>query len=353
MRAGVIEGFFGRPWDWPGRQSVIDFLGDSGYQFYIYAPKADLFLRRRWREPMPEETLAQLSALRACGADAGVSLGVGLTPFEIYLNYDAAARSSLREKVRQINETGAQMLCILFDDMRGDVDGLPSRQASVVADICAWSSARQFIVCPTYYSYDSRLTKEFGPPPKSYLRDLGQIIDSRVDIFWTGENVISQGYSAQHLQEVATDLRRKPFIWDNSISNDSRIRTQHLYLDPSAGGWEIPEGLVAGLAINPMNQAHLSKLALCRFRRLFAAQPAADKTDIIVDCAERLCGPMVAAQLREDTRLIQEIGIEGMAPEKRRGLLARYQSEAANPYAQDIAAWLRNEYAFDPQCLTA
>jgi hyaluronoglucosaminidase len=30
----------------------IDFLRDYGYQFYVYAPKADPFLRRRWRDPM-------------------------------------------------------------------------------------------------------------------------------------------------------------------------------------------------------------------------------------------------------------------------------------------------------------
>src|SRR5882672_7710613 len=118
VRFGVIEGFFGRPWDWSARLSCVDFLRDLGCQFYVYAPGADPYLRRRWREPMPEETLRHLSELRLRGTANGISLGVGLTPFEIYLNYDVDARTSLRTKVRQINETGAQLLCILFDDMR-------------------------------------------------------------------------------------------------------------------------------------------------------------------------------------------------------------------------------------------
>ena len=50
--AGVIEGFFGRSWDWPARHSCADFLRHHGYQFYIYAPKSDPYLRRRWREPI-------------------------------------------------------------------------------------------------------------------------------------------------------------------------------------------------------------------------------------------------------------------------------------------------------------
>jgi hyaluronoglucosaminidase len=60
VKAGVIEGFFGKPWDCPARLSSADFLRDCGYQFYIYAPKADPFLRRRWREPLPAETLQHL-----------------------------------------------------------------------------------------------------------------------------------------------------------------------------------------------------------------------------------------------------------------------------------------------------
>src|SRR5271154_5632068 len=124
LEAGVIEGFFGKPWDWPARLSGAEFLRANGYRFYIYAPKADAFLRRRWREPMPVESMRHLSLLKGLCSERGVAFGIGLTPYEIYLNYDSGARISLRSKVREINEIGADILCILFDDMRGDIDGL-------------------------------------------------------------------------------------------------------------------------------------------------------------------------------------------------------------------------------------
>ena len=98
MNTGIIEGFFGKPWEWSARETCIDFLRDWGYQFYIYAPKADPFLRRRWREPMPEATLRHLSELAARGVASGISIGTGLTPFEIYMNYDASARTLLTPK---------------------------------------------------------------------------------------------------------------------------------------------------------------------------------------------------------------------------------------------------------------
>jgi len=176
IRAGVIEGFFGKPWSWAARLSGADFLRDCGYQFYIYAPKSEPFLRRRWRESVPPETGQYLSTLSARCRQCGIAFGIGLTPFEIYLDYGAGAQAALRSKVSQINQIGVDILCILFDDMRGDVDGLAEIQARVISDICDCSNAGSFIVCPTYYSYDLRLAREFGSPPKDYLRDLGRNI---------------------------------------------------------------------------------------------------------------------------------------------------------------------------------
>jgi hyaluronoglucosaminidase len=350
IKTGVIEGFFGKPWDWSARLSSASFLRDCGYRFFIYAPKSESFLRRGWREPFPKQSLEHLQELSGCCRQSSVAFGIGLTPFEIYLNYDKNAQVLLRSKVLQINEVGVDILCILFDDMRGDVEGLQDLQARVISDVCAWSNAERFIVCPTYYSYDSRLAREFGPPPKTYLQDLGRIIDRRIDFFWTGEKVISHGYSAQHLANVAADIGRKPFIWDNYISNESKTRTNRLFLDPSTGSWDLPASLVAGVAINPMNQAYLSRIALWGYRHLLRHEGKAQP--VLPEICRALCGPSVAERLLADTNLFQNAGLVKLGTDTRRKLLDWYESEKLNPYAQEIAAWLRGEYAFDPQCLT-
>ncbi len=354
----MIEGFFGKPWDWPARSSGTEFLRDKGFQFYIYAPKADAFLRRRWREPMPAESMLHLTELKGRCRERGISFGIGLTPFEIYLNYDSSAQVSLRSKVREINEIGADILCILFDDMRGDIDGLAALQAQVISDACSWSSAGKFIACPTYYSYDARLASEFGPPPKAYLKDLGRLVDARIDFFWTGEKIISEGYSAGHLTEVAADIGRLPFIWDNRISNDSKTRTNHLYLDPCAGAWTLAADRIAGLAINPMNQPHLSRIALCGYRQLLAQPKPAPATgqqrrQALRRICLNLCGRPLAQRLLADVELLQNKGLAGLDPQMRRSLLDWYAALIPDPYAREIVAWLRGEYAFDPQCLTS
>lgn len=58
---GVIEGYFGRPWRHEDRKCVLTRLRELGYSFFHYAPKADAFLRRRWRELHPDGSLAELA----------------------------------------------------------------------------------------------------------------------------------------------------------------------------------------------------------------------------------------------------------------------------------------------------
>ena len=66
---GLIEGYYGTPWSWRAREETIAFLKQYGYDFYLYAPKADAFLRKRWREAhAPEEATALKDLAAVCRA---------------------------------------------------------------------------------------------------------------------------------------------------------------------------------------------------------------------------------------------------------------------------------------------
>lgn len=346
MFAGVIEGFFGRVWSWQARQDMAEFLGRSGYRFYVYAPKSDPYLRRRWREPIPPQTAQELSKLAAHCRSAGIQFGVGLTPFEIWHDYGAQAREDLRAKVRQIDALGADMLCILFDDMRGDTPDLARLQCSIVDDITGWSSAKRFVFCPTYYSTDPLLARVFGEPPPGYLPDIGRLLDARVDAFWTGPVVCSDCYPARHLTDVAAILQRKPFLWDNNIANDAKSRCSRLYLTPDAGRWELNGELAAGIAINPMNQPCLSQIALCGYRELLGLGGAAQ-----ADCFEP-CGGEVGRLLRDNLDLWRRAGLDSLDEDARAAWTERFAAHPGNPCAGEMLDWLQGGYRFDPACLT-
>ena len=344
--AGVIEGFFGKVWSWQARREMVSFLGRSGFGFYIYAPKSDAFLRRRWREPIPDDSMQSLAALAGHCRAAGITFGVGLSPFEIWRDNDAQARSQLRAKVRQLDQLGADLLCILFDDMRGDTPGLARLQCAIVEDIAGWSRASRFLFCPTYYSTDPLLARVFGEPPAGYLEDVGRGLDTRVEAFWTGQAVCSDCYPAPHLEEVARILRRKPFLWDNNIANDAKSRCARIFLQPDSGRWELRTELAAGIAINPMNQPALSQIALCEYRRLLQLRGVA-----AADCCAD-AGPEVGRLLRENLTLWQTEGLGSLDAWGREAWAQRFAAHPGNAVAVDMLNWLRGEYQFDPACLT-
>src|SRR5690606_15626418 len=126
VELGIIEGFYGKPWRWDERAALISFLAAHGYGFYLYAPKTDAYLRRRWQESHPEAFVADLKAFaRHCRA-LGVRFGIGLSPYELYADFSAHNQQLLAEKLRQLQAIGIDALAILFDDM-------PSSQADLAA----------------------------------------------------------------------------------------------------------------------------------------------------------------------------------------------------------------------------
>jgi hyaluronoglucosaminidase len=340
---GIIEGFFGRPWSWPVRRAYANFLQQNQYQYYIYAPKADRYLRRQWAEPWPATDYDNLQQLGQAYQQAGVAWGIGLTPFEIS-EFDRDTQDRLDVKVRSINNLQPDILAILFDDMRGDNDSIMQMQVDITHRILEKSTASSFIMCPTYYSTDPVLDKVFGDRPPHYLETLGQRLDPAVHIFWTGEKVCSMTYPAEHLQAIAAQLGRKPFIWDNYPVNDGAKLCKFLHLKPFGEPAKHLAQWTAGQAINPMNQAYLSQIPL---RALMSGQPESP----LYSAARDLCGETFATYLTADIAAFQDRGLDLLSAAEKAGLIDRYEP-FQTPHSQELVAWLRGEYPFDPACLT-
>ncbi|MCZ6634796.1 MAG: beta-N-acetylglucosaminidase domain-containing protein [bacterium] len=348
---GVIEGFYGRSWSWKIRKAYADFLKANGFGFYIYAPKADAYLRRKWRESWPESQAKNLMRLASVYADKGVAWGIGFSPFEIYLRFDGPARQALEEKVRAINRFNPDILCVLLDDMKGDVPRLAETQAEVFQHIADLSTARRFILCPTYYTFDPILERIFGDMPEGYWSELGKRIDPAADIFWTGPRVCSTEYPERHLKDVADRLGRKPFIWDNYPVNDSEKMSRFLRLGAFENRPHQMSEWTAGHAVNPMNQAWLSQIPLKTLHASYTLKEGYLPGQAFVDAVESLCPPEFARELLDDAPVFQDRGLEGI-DEKRKGELVEKYESLPSPYSEEIVDWLKGAYEFDPDCLT-
>ena len=339
---GVIEGFYGREWSWSLRGDYADFLSRCGLNSYLYCPKSDAHLRKRWREDWPAPDSAELRNLSATYRARNLHWGVGLSPFALYLDYSAAQKQTLRARIEQINALEGSLLAILFDDMPGDCPDLAARQAEIVGDVLAWSEAQHLLVCPTYYSLDPVLEQHFGARPEDYWAALGRELPPGVGIFWTGNRVCSPSVSRSDLEEISGLLRRPVVLWDNYPVNDGAKGCKFLNLAPLPAREAGLEAAVSGHFCNPMNQGLLSQYPLTGLGALYGG-PAVP--------VESLFSSELAAALLEDRAMFQDLGLDGIKAEDKVALAARYAA-MDDPAGAEVAQWLRGEYAFDPACLT-
>ncbi len=348
---GVIEGFYGRQWSWAERCDYAAFLAALGYQCYIYAPKGDRRLRSQWRQPLTAETLAGLRQLAARYRQQGLQWGLGLSPLGLSEQFGAADAAALAGKVQALNVLEPDILCILFDDTRGDVAGLAQRQVAVVECVLQHSRATRHMVCPTYYSLDPVLEQVFGPMPENYLRDLGRGLPPSVDIFWTGERVIAPAIVPSDIAPVSEWLERRPVLWDNYPVNDGRYTCKHLHLRPYRDRPATLSQAVAGHVVNPMNQAALSQLVLQSLPTLYADGGAYSPEAAWEQGLAMLEDVAFARQLARDAGRFQDAGLDQLSAAERDRLAACYAA-FDHPAAREVVQWLEGQYQFDPDCLT-
>lgn len=115
-------------------------------------------------------------------------------------------------------------------------------------------------MCPTDYCGEE--------PFAAYLHELGDSLDERVDIFYTGAQVCSTKITTAHVFRFAEVAKRQPIIWDNNPVNDSGMRPE-LHLGPVRGrSADLFRGC-KGIVSDTMNQAEASKIPLVTFADYF------------------------------------------------------------------------------------
>jgi len=348
FQPGVIEGFYGPTWSWAQRRALLDWMPGAGFGSYVYAPKADAGLRRTWRQGLDAATTAELWQLRLQARRHGLEFGLGLSPWGLQQGMTAADARALRAAVDRLNRLEPDLLCILFDDMPGGQRELAARQRAVVEEVLARSQATRHAICPTYYSRDPVLEELFGPRPPGYLEALTDGLPAATALLWTGRKVVSERYEAEDFHWLAERGVRSVLLWDNSAVNDGRRTSGFLPLT----AWRTPPSLIAehctGHLVNPVNQPALARQLLSVLGAWYRhpERPVeAGRDGLLASCA-----PALAELLSQDAECFEHQGLERLTAARRQQLAARYAA-IGDPVAEDIAAWLRGEYAFDPNCL--
>ena len=342
---GIIEGYFGQPWSHSERKLVAGEVRRLGYSFFHHAPKADAFLRRRWRERHPDAELAALADLASHCRGLGLRFGIGLSPYELYRDYSGSAKAEYLAKLRSLDGIGFDDLAILFDDTRGDVPDLAAREAEIVHAAMSVTRATRVLMCPTYYSDDRMLDAIFGQRPAGYLEDLGRRLDPRVGVYWTGEEICTREFRPGHLARVADALQRKPTLWDNYPVNDGPRMSRFLHLRAFTGRGSDIAAHVAAHAINPALQPRLSLVPAATLAGSYREGPAYCYMRAFREASRALAGPDLAAMLEADLLALQDLGLDHLHAERER-LRARYLA-VDHPMAVEVVRWLDGAYTTD------
>lgn len=350
---GIIEGYFGTPWSMKERLTYPRFLANYGYKFFIYAPKNDPFLRKCWDKAWDDTYISMMSNLEQSFHSEGIEFGIGFTPAgqasEVIAN-----PSLLISRIKEITAClSLDYFVLLFDDLKNsDADKLAYYQLKITDLVLSHlPSIKHLIVCPSYYSTDPILSKVFGDMPQNYWKEYAAGLDPAVNIFWTGEKVCSDGYSEEHLLQVADIFKRKPFLWDNYPVNDGRKMADFLYLKPFANRGNHILSLTEGHAINPMREPYLNQLVLATLPYAYTNNPLTFASKDYWILAKDILGEDIVDQLRKDCEVFASCGRSSISFDDKNDLISVY-SNIGSSASLEIVDYLNGKYEFDPNCLT-
>lgn len=220
MVRGVVEGFYGRPFDGGRRKLLLRCLSGLEDTMYMYCPKNDPHHRVRWREDYPSADWRLLADDMKKADDLGVGFIFGISPW----GFRADEHPRLRRKVRIALDSGAAGIAVLFDDIPGEVDaGLAVSQLRFAREALDGIDCRVFL-CPTVYC-DELLERYRG---EDYLSAWREEAPVGWRPMWTGEQVVSGTLDGSSLNRAATLLGGMPAVWDNLLADDYCLRRIYL-----------------------------------------------------------------------------------------------------------------------------
>ncbi|GAA3730968.1 hypothetical protein GCM10022239_04460 [Leifsonia bigeumensis] len=270
---GVIEGFYGTPWTHEQRLELAGFLGERGMNTFVYSPKDDPLVRQDWRQAYSGAELARLSELIERCAAHGLDLVYCLSP-GLSIEYSSESdRSLLSEKFDSIADLGVTSFGLLLDDIPGELQhpsdrsvfaGLVEAHARLVGDVHdRLAEGSRLFVCPTQY---------WGYGDEEYISRLGQSIDPRIELFWTGRAICSATLDLADAEVFAKATGRAPTYWDNYPVNDVAMRHE-LHVGPYRGRDRELFRSSRGVIANGMELFESSKIAFATIAD-YLADPA-------------------------------------------------------------------------------
>ncbi|MFR9755932.1 beta-N-acetylglucosaminidase domain-containing protein [Streptomyces sp. TR06-5] len=273
---GVTEGFYGEPWSRAERLELLDFLGRTKQNRYLYAPGDDPYRQAaRWRDPYPAAERADFRALAQRARENHVVLGWAVSPGQSLCFSSPEDRRALVRKLDAMRALGFRAFHLQFDDVSyrewhcsADAEtygtgpeAAARAQAELANHVAAHFAAararghldlQQLTVLPTEFYQEGRT---------AYRTALARHLRDGVQVAWTGVGVVPRTVTGGELADVRAAYPEQPVVTtDNYPVND--YAPERLFLGPYQGRDPAVAGGSAGLLAGAMAQPVASRIPL-------------------------------------------------------------------------------------------
>ena len=264
---GIVEGFYGTPWNYDIRADLLNFCGEYDLNSYIYAPKDDPYHRDKWREPYPNEKIAELKNLVDIAIKNNVHFVFAVSP-GLDLNYEGEKGEedlqTMLTKLDSMYNIGVRDFAIFFDDLSGEQSG--KNHANFLNRLQdaldkKYIDIYPLITVPTQYTRNWMIDGEGNI--QVYTQEFSTILNKNIIVLYTGDDVVCDGISEESYQAVKDIYNRDLGIWWNYPVNDYYIidgnRNIKLALGPID---KLPKAKPNSIFYNPMEQPLFSKISI-------------------------------------------------------------------------------------------
>ncbi len=235
---GVIEGFYGRPYSWDERATLVRFIGACDMNTYVYAPKDDPLHRAQWRDLYARADIEGFVRLARIASACGVRFVYAIAPGLSYAASDPSEFARLAGKIGQLLDAGVHGIALLFDDLTADSSALnPVVQADLVAQVRellpAGPCRDAFWFIGNHYAGRGRDLEAgrvafpglYPGHPRDWFDAYAERVPAEVPVGWTGPAVFSARIDAGDAAEFWTvaDFLRDPLAYDPESSHAQAV----------------------------------------------------------------------------------------------------------------------------------
>ena len=252
---GLVEGYYGNPYSEADRMGLLQMFGEMKMNVYIYGPKDDAYHKSKWREEYPAELGQKITEYVNVAKANKIEFMWAIHPGED-IQWNDTDRTNIVNKLKAMCELGVRSFAVFWDDLWGDDGTHGDEQAELMNYIAAelkkaYPDVKPLTICPTQYNR--------GWANSVYLPALGTMMDSDINIMWTGNSVVDMiNYS--DMTWINNQIKRKAYIWLNYPVSDYCIN--HLLMGPTYGNDLNIADMLSGFVANPMEYAEASKVSL-------------------------------------------------------------------------------------------